>query len=201
MLLSHILLHLSGGSLHSTVLIPLTIILSTFILEDPTTVLVGVLAAENILSVPLAIVSLYIGIIVGDLGLYGLGSLARRHPRFASYMNHNLVAPLHVWLETHYVLTIFSVRFVPGLRLPTYTASGFFRSSFPIFLLTIVGATVIWTTLLFSASYWFGTLTNQWFGWIRWSIALFVLVILFLVGRHNLRSYRTRKSANEQTEY
>lgn len=186
--------HFIGGAVGSTILTALVIIIGTFILEDPTTVLVGLLAASGVIAVPTALLSLYAGIVLGDLSLYGLGSLARSHPRLGRYVDHDIIAPLRVWLETRYVLTIFSVRFVPGLRLPTYTASGFFRSPLGPFIATAIGATAVWTTLLFSASYWYGNLTSTWLGWVRWALAGVVLLILFFIGRHNLMAYRKQKA-------
>jgi hypothetical protein len=53
----------------------------------------------------------------------------------------------------------------------------------------------IWTTMLFTASYWFGSLTSGWLEHVRWGIAGAFLIFLFLVGRHNLRAYRAGKSA------
>lgn len=192
-------LYLSGllGSISgSSVLVSIAIILATFVLEDPTTVLVGVLAADGQIGIPLALFSLYAGIVLGDLGLYGLGYLARSHPRLARYVDHDLVAPFRLWLESRYILTVFSVRFIPGLRLPTYTASGFFRMPLGTFAITAIGATAIWTTMLFYASYWFGNLTSAWVGPVRWGIALLFLIALFFFGRRNLRTYRAGKKAD-----
>src|ERR1700691_3112071 len=166
----HFLFDLIGGAVGSTVLLSLAIILGTFILEDPTTVIVGLLAASGIIGVPIALFSLYAGIVVGDIGLYFLGWLASTNPRLARYVDHDFVAPFRAWLETRYVLTVFSARFIPGSRLPTYIASGFFRSPLSTFVLTAIVATSIWTTFLFSASYWFGNSTSEWIGSIRWGI-------------------------------
>jgi membrane protein DedA with SNARE-associated domain len=178
----------------STVSISLAIILATIFLEDPTTILVGVLASDDIIPVPLALGSLYIGIILGDIGLYCLGWLASTHPRLARYVNHDFTAPFRTWLETRYVLTIFSARFIPGARFPTYTTTGFFRSPLSTFILIAIGATSVWTTLLFSASYWFGSLTSEWMGPVRWGIAGVFLLILFFIGRHNIRLYQSTKN-------
>lgn len=185
--------HLIGGALGSSTLVALAIIIGTFILEDPTTVLVGVLAADGQVSIPVAIFSLYVGIVLGDLGLYGLGYLASAHPRLARFVHHDRLAPLKSWLEERYAITIFSVRFIPGLRLPTYTACGFFRRPLSTFFVTAIGATLIWTTILFFASFWFGSLTSQWLDWVRYGTAALFLLVLFFFGRHNLRSYRVYK--------
>lgn len=173
--------------------IVLAIVIGTFVLEDLTTVVVAILAADGYLSVPLALGSLYAGIVLGDIGVYCLGWLASSHPRLRKYVNHEFVAPFRAWLESRYILTIFSVRFVPGLRLPTYTASGFFRSPLTTFALVAIVATSIWTTFLFGASYWFGNLTSQWVLHARWGIALVFLLALFFVGRYNLQRYRSKE--------
>lgn len=192
--------HLIGSATSSSVSLSLAIILGTFILEDPTAVIVGLLAANGTIGVPLALMSLYAGIILGDLGLYCLGWFASTHPRLKLYGNHELAMPLRAWLETRFVLTIFWARFIPGSRLPTYAASGFFRSPLSTFMYTILAATSVWTTFLFFVSYWFGDITSEWVAYERWSIVAAFLVALFFIGRHNLLAYRIkRESADTET--
>ena len=185
--------HFISNADSSAMLLSLAIIVSTIFLEDPTTVIVGVLAADGTIPVPVALFSLYAGTILGDIGFYCLGWLASTHPRLARYVDHDVIAPFRAWLETRFVLTVFSARFVPGSRLPTYTASGFFRSPLPTFILTAIVATSIWTTFLFTVSYWFGSLTSGWLGHVRWGIAGAFFIALFLIGRHNLLAYRAKK--------
>lgn len=189
------LFHLIDGSIGSAVLLSLAIILCTFILEDPTTVIVGLLTASHVIGIPIALFSLYAGIVFGDIGFYLLGWLASTSPRLKHYVDHDFLAPFRTWIETRYVLTIFMARFIPGLRLPTYTASGFFRSPLSTFVVTAIAATSIWTTFLFFASYWFGDFTSHWTNTVRWGIACVFLIVLFLIARHNLTFYRTKKSA------
>lgn len=186
--------HLIGGSVGSTALLSFGIMLSTFVLEDTTTVIVGLLAADGIIGVPLALFSLYAGIVLGDIGFYFLGWLASTSPRLKHYIDNDFIAPFRAWLETRYILTIFSARFIPGSRLPTYTASGFFRSPLSTFVVTAIAATSVWTTFLFSASYWFGNFTSDWMGPVRWGIAFVFLLVLFFIARHNLLAYRARKN-------
>ncbi len=182
-----------SGASTGPISVSLAIILGTFFLEDPTTIIVGVLAADGVIPVPLALPSLYAGIITGDIALYCLGWLASTHPRLARYVDHDFTAPFRAWLETRYVLTIFSARFIPGARFPTYTTTGFFRSPLTSFIVIAIGATSVWTTLLFSASYWFGSFTSAWMGPVRWSIAGAFLIALFFIGRHNLLAYRATR--------
>ena len=168
-------------------LLPFVIILSTFVLEDATTILVGVLAADGNVSAAEALLALYAGIILGDLGLYAVGRLAARHKWAGQFVDHEAVAPFRIWLETRLIATVFTVRFVPGLRLPTYTASGFFRMPFRRFAISVVAATTIWTTLLFAGAYYFGALTADSLGAWRWPLGLSIALVLFLIARANGR--------------
>ncbi|MDD3531471.1 MAG: VTT domain-containing protein [Candidatus Pacebacteria bacterium] len=192
--MSSLISSIIGGAGSSPFLLFFAIVIGVFFLEDTTVVVVGLLAADKVFSVPFALFALYTGIICGDLILYCVGRLASTHPRLAHFVDHDLVAPFRTWLETRFVLTVFTARFIPGARMPTYTASGFFRSPLSKFVLTSLGAISIWTTLLFSISFWFGNATAGWLGPARWGIALIFLLILFFVGRHNLLAYRARKS-------
>ena len=56
------------------------IIFGTFILEDAATLLAAMQVAAGAVSLPLALGALYAGIVLGDLGLYGLGLLSASHP-------------------------------------------------------------------------------------------------------------------------
>lgn len=192
---SIIITNLLGGASDSHLLLAIAIIVATFFLEDTTVVVVGLLAADGIISLPLALMSLYTGIILGDIGMYSLGYLASTNQRLGRYVDHDFVAPFRAWLENRFILTVFSARFIPGSRIPTYTASGFFRSSFLTFILTVICATSIWTTFLFTASYLFGSLTSEWMKEVRWGVAIVVLVALFLIARHNLRAYLAKKDS------
>ena len=118
---------------------------------------------------------------------------------FVHHRHHDFIAPFRAWLESRFILTVFSARFIPGSRIPTFTASGFFRSSFPKFILTTIATVSVWTTFLFTASYLFGSLTSKWMKELRWGIALAVLVVLFLVARHNLRAYLAKKNSPDQS--
>ncbi len=188
------LLELIGGALGSTLLLSLAIVLCAAVLEDLTVIVVGVLAADGLIATPLALASLYIGIVLGDIGYYFLGRLARTHPRLAQYVDHDFAIPLRAWLESRLELTVFSARFIPGSRIATYTASGFFRAPFSVFLLMIAAAIFIWTTVLFTVAYWFGSISSTWLLHARWGLALLFFFMLFLIARRTLRAYRAKRN-------
>jgi membrane protein DedA with SNARE-associated domain len=184
---------IGGAAVDSTLLLSLAIILCAILFEDITTVIVGVLAADGILPVPIAFLSIYLGIALGDALLYGLGSFARTHPRLAHYIDHDFTAPFRSWLESKYAFKIFSGHFVPGLRFTTYAASGFFRFPLRTYIpMAICGGLVLETTL-FTVSYWFGSFSSKWVGEVRWGIAAVFLLVLFYIARHNILMYREKR--------
>jgi membrane protein DedA with SNARE-associated domain len=136
--------------------IAVAILLATFILEDAATAAAALLTADGAIPAPLALMALYIGIFFGDLGLYGLGSMARTGARALKWIGPGRIAKGRNWLNQRLTLALITARFVPGLRLPVYAASGYLRVSFLHFAAIAAAAAAIWTPLLFFAILWFG---------------------------------------------
>ncbi|MBS1027705.1 DedA family protein [Gluconobacter albidus] len=160
-----------------------TIIVGTFILEDVATVLSAVAARAGEVNIPLALMALYFGVAVGDLGLYGLGAAGARWPYLRRFLTLPKRERTQDWFSANVIRIVAISRFVPGARLPLYTACGFFRAPFLRFALTAVLATLVWTTCLFLLAMRVGgwLLAHQG-GW-RWAgLAGFVLCIV-VVGR------------------
>lgn len=161
----------------------LAIIVGTFVLEDAATVLAAMQVQDGRLRWALALGALYTGIILGDLGLYGLGRLAASWP-----LVRRLIPPeRHIagrdWLEQRVFRVVFISRFVPGARLPTYTTCGYLKASFSRFALAAIVATSIWTTLLFIVSRHVGQFLIDHFGAWRWAGAAMFAVVIVLIGR------------------
>jgi len=170
----------------------IAIILATFVLEDATMVAVGVMAADRLVSIPLGLASLATGIALGDFGLYGIGRLAISHPGLRRWVESDKFKPLRSWLDRRLYSTVIAARFLPGVRLPTYLACGFFAVPFSRFAIPVVGATIVWCLLLFTCSYYFGMYTLAVLGIWRWPIAIGCVAVLYLFGRvHWQRAMRS----------
>jgi membrane protein DedA with SNARE-associated domain len=162
-------------------LLPLAIISATLLLEDGTTILVGVLASDGLIPIPIALASLYIGIILGDCFLYLMGYLAADHRWARWFVKHEKYEPLRIWLEARFESAVFTSRFLPGMRIPTFAGSGFFKLPFKRFLRAVVAATIIWSTLFFTAAYLFGNLTARILGHWRWPFVIVIVLLWFVV--------------------
>lgn len=168
---------------HHPVLQATAIVLATFILEDAATVLAAMQAEEGGLSIALALLSLYAGIVLGDLGLYGLGRLSAMMPWIARWLPPQRTAAIRAWLEGRVFKVVLASRFLPGMRLPTYTTCGFVGANLRQFALAAVIATICWTSLLFGASLKVGQVLIDHFGAWRWAGAAGFAVFIILAGR------------------
>ncbi len=170
------------------------IVLGTFILEDAATVLAALQVEAGSLSGAMALGSLYLGIVLGDLGLYGLGRLSRMVP----YLRRRLPSPstsaMRAWLEARVFQVVFLTRFLPGLRFPTYVSCGFLQASLGQFVIAAVIATLCWTSLLFGISLKIGDLLIEHFGAWRWAGAAGFVAFIVIGGRLASASLRIEKT-------
>lgn len=169
-----------------------TIILGTFILEDAATLLAAMQVATGGVSIFVALGALYTGIVLGDLGLYGLGRLSATN-RWAQRLVPQRRQELgRDWASQRMLPIVLVTRFVPGLRLPTYTTLGYLRAPVRKFALAAIFATLVWTSGLFFISMKLGLLMMRYLGILRWAgLAVFCL-LLIVIGRFATRLYNKR---------
>ncbi len=168
----------------ATWLMALAIIAGTFVHEDIATVVAGMLVADGVISISVALPALYIGIVAGDIGLYGLGRLIALNRISRRVSARRRFAALKVWLDERLVTGVFLVRFLPGLRMPAYTTYGFFAMPLRRYVISVIIAAAIWTPALFYLSYRFAALTADWLGVLRWPIIIGAIIAPLLVLRH-----------------
>src|ERR1700733_5169124 len=155
------------------------IIGGTFILEDAATLLAAMQVASGAVSLPLALGALYAGIVLGDLGLYGLGFLSAAHPWALRLVPKRRRELGKDWVSQRVFPLVVVSRFVPGLRLPTYTTLGFLRAPLGKFTASAIAATLVWTTGLFMISFKLGLLMMRYLGIWRWAgLATFLIVLV-----------------------
>ena len=121
--------------------------LATFVLEDVAAVGAGLLLATGAISWPVAFASCFLGIWIGDAGLYALARFGGRNwfERSSFKKFSPRVARCEEWFAERGALVLIFSRCVPGARLPTYLASGFLRVPLPRFLAITGAAAMVWT--------------------------------------------------------
>jgi membrane protein DedA with SNARE-associated domain len=169
------------------------IMLGTFASEDLTCIAAGLLIGSHQLDPVIGVSGCFLGIFVGDLGLWAIGSLAGLGLLRLTPMNRLVPVKrreeLRRWLDQRGSLALVAARFFPGARLPLYLASGLLGLSLRKFALWTFLAALLWTptlvigaallgeTIVPSASLLLGA---------RWSGVLFCVFALFLVVKVGL---------------
>jgi membrane protein DedA with SNARE-associated domain len=106
------------------------------------------------MSLLMCLAVLLAGVIASDLAIYGLGRLARTHPRIAALLPAG-ARPAAV-LSRHMLWLIPVCRFVPGLLFTTFTACGMLGLSFRRFAAVTMLTAAVYTPLLLWAVLRFG---------------------------------------------
>ncbi len=128
------------------------LILATFVSEDLTCLTAGLLVPLGRLDLSAALLGCFLGIYLGDLGLWALGRLVG-HPLLRwRWLRRRLPAgrleALQQWFERRGGAALFAARFLPGTRLPLYLTAGALGTSLRQFALWTGLAALLWVPLM-----------------------------------------------------
>src|SRR4051812_16307076 len=142
----------------------LSLFLGTFILEDAAAIGGGLLLAANVITWPSALFACFLGIWLGDAGLYALSRYGGRS--WFERSRFRLLAPRvaggEAWFKERGNWILVFSRAIPGARLPTYLAAGFLRIPLPHFLLITAAASFAWALLVLFVTKVFGAQVFDW---------------------------------------
>jgi membrane protein DedA with SNARE-associated domain len=138
----------------SQAVLGLVILLATFVYEDGATLLAATLSASGRLNPWFGLATAFLGIWVGDLGLYVLGSTLGRRLAWSSsiqkYVTPESLARAERWFAQHGSFALVMSRAIPGSRLPLYTAAGALRLSMRLFAKTTALCSAVWVAAIFA---------------------------------------------------
>lgn len=176
------------------------IFFTTFVLEDAAAVGAGLLLATGQMTWPAAFTACFLGIWMGDAGLYALARFAGRAwfekspwRRYSARVDRS-----EKWFKERGTAILIFSRIVPGARLPTYLASGFLRVRLSCFLFITGTAALVWTfTILFLAQT-FGAQVAKWLSHYRSGGLMVIIGGLMLLAalqliRHAILNFDARK--------
>ncbi|MEM1356036.1 MAG: alpha/beta fold hydrolase [Planctomycetota bacterium] len=128
------------------------IIVGTLILEDPTSIAVGLFIKAGQIDLLLGVFAVLVGIFLGDLLLYLIGYVvgrrALRWAPIARWVPTRQVDMLGDWFDRKGWKAVLASRFVPGTRLPLYVAAGVTGNKPGRFMLWTFLAVCIWVPVI-----------------------------------------------------
>jgi membrane protein DedA with SNARE-associated domain len=140
----------------------MAIFIATFIYEDGATLLAATLSASGRLDPVLGIGAAFLGIWVGDIGLYALGRLFRtssaRWPRLQRALKPEVFKKAEGWLAQNASLALAMSRAIPGSRLPLYLAAGALGLPLRRFARITAICAAAWVLVIFGIWRWLPTL-------------------------------------------
>jgi membrane protein DedA with SNARE-associated domain len=132
----------------------LAIFLATFIYEDGATLLAATVSSSGALDPWLGLLTTFLGIWIGDMGLYGLGSsFGRRAARsrwLQKYLRPESLVKAEKWFAKHGSFALVMSRAIPGSRLPLYVAAGALRLPVRLFARTTAVCSAVWVSAIFA---------------------------------------------------
>lgn len=138
----------------------LLIAAATFVSEDLACIATGLMVARGTIDFVPGLVACFLGIVAGDLWLYGmgrwLGRPALRRAPLRWFVSEAAVERSAGWFARRGTTIVLLTRFIPGTRLPTYLAAGILRADAWRFLGAFLVAAALWTPLLIGAAATFG---------------------------------------------
>ena len=169
------------------------IIAVSWLWEDAAVISGALMAAEDLISIPLSVTAVFLGICSGDLALYYLGRLALRWRKLRAWIVTNPQSRrLSRKFKKKTLSNIFIIRFIPGLRTLGFSLCGMWRVPFLRFFLAMSAAGVLWIACIFTLVYYLGSSAflegSPW----KWSLMLLAGLLLLLNNLWAVRSKAKR---------
>ena len=138
-----------------------TIFLMPFFQEDVAVVTAATASLTG--AAPTAIVFLVVlaGLTCSDVWKYWLGYFARRNRWAHKFAEKPGVSVAGDLVRTELVKTLFAARYIPGTRIPTYVACGFFQTPYPRFVLIVIGTAISYVAITFSLFHVVGAVAGE----------------------------------------
>lgn len=166
------------------------LIAATFVSEDLTCVSAGLLIRANKLDYFTGVFACFVGIFLGDLGLYmmgrGIGAGLLSSQRFRRLLPPGGLERLQRRFDREGWKLIFAARFLPGARFPVYVGAGVLGGRAGRLMLIALIAGLIWTPLLVTLAALLGPLVLAPFEWLTgggWLALIPALLVLILALR------------------
>jgi membrane protein DedA with SNARE-associated domain len=157
-----------------------------FLQEDAAVIAAATASITGLGPVPYLFATILLGLTASDVWKYWIGHFARRNAwahRFAEKPGVSVAGDL---VRTELVKTLFMARYVPGTRIPTYVACGFFKVQYPRFVILVVLTALSYVTLSFGLFHTVGAVAGEsakfWLPAI--AITLIVGYIIFRYVQH-----------------
>lgn len=132
-----------------------------FFQEDVAVVTAATASLSGAAPTPWLFGAVLAGLVLSDVWKYWLGYFARRNAWAHKFAEKPGVSVAGDLVRTELVKTLFAARYIPGTRIPTYVACGFFKTPYFRFVLLVVLTAVTYVTITFSLFHTVGAVAGE----------------------------------------
>ncbi|MEO1251252.1 MAG: hypothetical protein AAFW81_02755 [Pseudomonadota bacterium] len=138
-----------------------TIFLLPFVQEDAAVIGAATASLAGAAPTEYILIAILCGLVASDAWKYWLGRLGRRYEwahKFAEKPGVSIAGDL---VRKEFVQTMLTARFVPGTRIPTYIACGFFKAAYPKFVLVLIFTASLYVAIVFTLFHTVGAVAGE----------------------------------------
>lgn len=163
--------------------------LTPFLQEDFGVILAAAASLAGAAPTAFLAAAILTGLVASDAWKYWMGRLARRYQWAHKFAEKPGVSVAGDLIRKEFLQTMLTARFVPGTRIPTYIAAGFFKAHYPKYVLTLAFTASLYIGVVFGVFHTVGAVAGE--EAIAWlpliAISLVVAYILFRWINHRRR--------------
>ncbi|VAW05460.1 hypothetical protein MNBD_ALPHA05-1672 [hydrothermal vent metagenome] len=176
-------------------LLMFTIFIGPFIQEDGAVIFAATVSLHGFAPTEVIVLVVFLGLLGSDAWKYWLGRLARSHEwahRFAEKPGVSVAGDL---VRTELWQTMLTARFVPGTRIPTYIACGFFKAHYGKYILILGFTALLYIAMFFGLFHSVGAVAGE-----KATLWMPVIAVVLLAAYIFFRWYNhTRKHKGPMT--
>lgn len=165
----------------STFFTYLLVFIGPFIQEDAAVIGAASLSTNEMTKTLPIFLTILTGLILSDIWKYWIGWAAIRNEKARNFVERRHVAALKGKVERNIVATLFTARFLPLARVPTYVACGLFKINYLKFCLIVALTGFTYVVAIFTLCHLLGEAIGEQFKWVVPIIAFTALIIYILI--------------------
>lgn len=160
----------------SPYLVYITAFLTPFWQEDVAVFGAATAAATRLGNPVILFFTVWAGLFCSDVWKYWVGWGALKVPKFAAYAEKKHVSNLREKVLSYPLIALLIARFIPGTRIPTYVAFGYFKIGYLKFCVFVAMTALLYISIVFGIAFALGELFEGELAW--WIMPLIGIVYI-----------------------
>ena len=132
-----------------------------FLQEDAAVIGAATASLLGLAPTHLLFITIVLGLLASDAWKYWIGRWARRYEWAHKFAEKPGVSVAGDLVRKEFVQTMLTARFVPGTRIPTYVACGFFKAHYGKYLVVLTGTATLYVIIMFTLFHALGLVAGE----------------------------------------